>query len=46
MPHQFIEKEIEEKQLEKILDAANWAPTHKKLNHGDLKFLKTNPKKI
>ena len=30
MPQQFNEKVIEKEQLDKILDAANWAPTHKK----------------
>tara|TARA_Y100000746_G_C15248891_1_gene344749 strand:+ start:74 stop:592 length:519 start_codon:yes stop_codon:yes gene_type:complete len=44
MPHQFIEKEIEEKQLEKILDAANWAPTHKKTEPWRFKVFKNEPK--
>ena len=42
MPHLFNDYPIEEEELNKVLESANWAPTHKKLNLGDLRFLKTN----
>ena len=44
MPHQFIKKEIEEKQLRKILGAASWAPTHKKTEPWRFKVFKNKSK--
>ena len=39
-PTQFNKKSIKNEDLELILEAANFAPTHKKQNHGGLKFYK------
>ena len=44
MPHQFIKKEIEKKQLRKILGAASWAPTHKKTEPWRFKVFKNKSK--
>ena len=44
MPSQFIDKEIEEKYLERILDSANWAPTHKKTEPWRFKVFKDKSK--
>ena len=44
MPSQFIDKEIEGKYLERILDSANWAPTHKKTEPWRFKVFKDKSK--
>ncbi len=38
MPHQFNNLSIEDDHINLILEAANWAPTHKKLSLGDIKY--------
>ncbi|NNJ88721.1 MAG: nitroreductase [Eudoraea sp.] len=38
-PAQYIDKEITKKDLERILEAANWAPTHKKTEPWRFKVL-------
>lgn len=43
-PPQYIDKPIEKETLEKILEAANWAPNHKKTEPWRFKVLKGNSK--
>ena len=38
-PPQFIDKPISKETIEKILEAANWAPTHKKTEPWRFKVL-------
>ena len=38
-PDQYINKHIAKENLEKILEAANWAPTHKKTEPWRFKVL-------
>ena len=40
MPHQFNNLSIEDDHINLILDAANWAPTHKKTEPWRYKVLK------
>lgn len=39
-PKQYNDRPIKNEDIKLILKAANFAPTQKKLNHGDLKFYK------
>ena len=40
------DKEVPRSIIEKILEAANWAPSHKKQNPGDFMFLQRKAGKI
>jgi len=44
MPNQFNDNLIEENDLNKILEVANWAPTHKKTEPWRFKVFKNNSK--
>jgi len=44
MPNQFNDRPIKESELDKILEAANWAPTHKKTEPWRFKVFKNNAK--
>lgn len=44
-PPQYIDKEISKTDLERILEAANWAPTHKKTEPWRFKVLRGESKK-
>ncbi len=44
-PWQYIDKPIKKNDLDKILEAANWAPTHKKTEPWRFKVMQGNSKK-
>ena len=44
MPYQYNDVPIKEDDLFKILEAANWAPTHKKTEPWRFKVFKNEPK--
>ena len=44
-PWQYIDKPIKKNDLDKILEAANWAPTHKKTEPWRFKIMQGNSKK-
>ena len=44
MPHQFNDYPIEEEELNKVLESANWAPTHKKTEPWRFKVFKNKSK--